>query len=254
MLALTPPGTDLEIVDVHGVARTVKMPAQPTRELVCLDVFGRPYDAPPSVTIRPDGIRVLRLASFGGEAESKGAQDSADRLLAAVAELNQAERVIWDLRGNIGGLYDLAAGIAATLPGTRPDVVLRCENDLVAEKAPQALSSTLIGNARRAAVLVDGGSYSAASLFARLAKRTSSAIIVGTEDAGAYSNRQKTFVMPGFDVFYDRALCRDAITGEVAEGRPLPVDLRVELDPVDVANGRDTVLEAAARALLATPP
>jgi hypothetical protein len=96
------------------------MPDQPTRDLVCVDVFGRSYDAPPSVAIHPDGIRVLRLASFGREAESKGAEDSASRLLAAVAELNVAERVIGDLRGNIGGLHDLATGAAATCPGRGP--------------------------------------------------------------------------------------------------------------------------------------
>jgi C-terminal processing protease CtpA/Prc len=106
------------------------------------------------------------------------------------------------------------------------------------------------------AVLVDGKTVSAADYFAYAAAEFTDALIVGPEGtAGAFGFGGQPFSTVSGPVIPLQhrvdPLRVETPEGEFLERRSVMPDMVVPYDPSDVAQGVDTVLEAAAAALLA---
>jgi C-terminal processing protease CtpA/Prc len=239
-LSLVPVGAEFEFTSPDGTRRVTTKPlANDAFGTVCNDPFGRATEEAPSVTTRADGISVLRLPHFSAP------QDKVGEL---ATKANQARYVIWDLRGNIGGAAGADQSAAGFLPGAGDGAVLTSK--MLGDAAPLVQPREALGNVQRAAVLVDGRTYSAGARFVRFAKVGKGALLVGSEDSAAYSFVPVEVDMGTFRVTVDIDLTFDARTRQVAEGEPPAVDVPIEYEPEDLVVGRDTVLEAAARALL----
>ena len=90
--------------------------------------------------LRDDGVAVIRLRRFSlfeGEegyidvqtqAEAQQyLQNMSDQLHAVFAEVEpEAEAIVWDVRGNIGGFSAVGFEIVAGMPGATPTPLARC--------------------------------------------------------------------------------------------------------------------------------
>lgn len=167
------------------------------------------------------------------------------------------------MRSNFGGATPEALAIAAGMPGAREMEIAACTTRIAGTSPPRYAPTgpdyeLTPGSAfdfdGPAAVLVDGRSFSAEDYFARAAKIGTDAVIVGTPTSGAYGGSGATFAIEAdtpLMASYDPTRCNDS-DGEPLETRGVQPDVPVEYDPEDLAEGRDTVLEAAAAELRAS--
>jgi C-terminal processing protease CtpA/Prc len=248
--SVVPAGTPIEIETALGGRRTLVLPA--------LAVYEPPADSsdgdepPPEVTVRADGVAVVRVPSFG---------IGRSVLAAAIDQASKAQAVIIDVRDNGGGYPSIAQELAAALPGAIEAPLLVCGPPEAPDRRygpasldPTGRSTPLTKLRTPTAVLVNASSYSAASLFVRLAALGSGAKVVGVADAGAYSNGERRLELAGpprLVVTFDDTRCYDD-TGVPAEGAPPAPFLAVDVVPADVARGFDTQLEAAVKVVLGT--
>ena len=176
--------------------------------------------------------------------------------------------IIWDIRGNSGGSVEVAAGIVAGMPGvesrslgglyfpseyTNP----RAFGDSPAMSFPMTVvpGSSIDHSDHPTAVLIDGLAVSAADYFAYAAKNYADVLVVGPQG----SNGQYGFGGFGYQVvsgpvlnLYHRIDPVAAILpdGTFLERTSVEPDLTIQYRQRDLARGRDSVLEGAARALL----
>jgi hypothetical protein len=230
-------GTELEIVSPDGARRVVVAPDLSSAPPVAA---AAPSDLP-TVGVRADGVTVLTITSF--KIDDQPFYDGC-------AKTTGARALVIDVRGNPGGNIDLATGLAGALPGAHPiDVIRFVERDsstfgvLGPRRDPKIVLPDV-----PTAILVDGLSYSSASVLVRFA-RPANVKIVGLPDAAAYTNYPREVTLPGppeLRVTLDQGLSFDVASGEAIEGAAPAVDTRVEMNAADVAEGIDTQLEAAA--------
>lgn len=257
----------LEIERPDGTKRTVTIPEGPLEGpgLSCIDPLGRAR-VPAEATLLPSGVGVIRLPSFV-DPEQPFPTNATDieayaetfrvKIDAAFAKVKSAKAIVWDVRGNTGGMTVIGLGILGGMPGLKPGPLSSC----VARKAgsdPPAFDTqryaeyAISADARYAytgkvAILIDGFGYSATDYFAYGAKMGTGALLVGSETAGGFgaTSDTKSFAgPPKFSVSVDLNLCSDA-TNKPLEGRSVAPDVVVDYDPKDLAAGKDTVLERA---------
>lgn len=267
VLGVMPEGTKLTIRSLDGSTREVSLPARSASSLLgCSD----PYQGATSPLIqarrRPDGFAVIHIAAFFvlsnpnmpyNEQYQKLYKDLLDTFRAH----QDAKGIIWDLRGNRGGMTQLGLHIVGGMPGAKATVIARCKQRVF-------LSSTVRFNPQsefyyrlqpggdfaykgKVAVLIDGMAGSAADYFARAVKIGTSALLVGAPPVGAYGGVGASFPIgetKDLVAFPDPWRCDD--------GQDVPLEtkatqphLLIEPTPTDLAKGVDTVLEAAIKEL-----
>lgn len=191
---------------------------------------------------RDDGVLVLRFSAFDAA--------SRDWMLARLAEARDdpPRAVIVDLRGNSGGRVDATAAILGAFFDRR---VRFAHYNL--GPAPRIARRTRTARAPwtgPAAVLQSDLSGSASEVFAAAFQEHGRGPVAGQVSAGAVVG-SVAYQLP------DGGLLRVGISefrtgsGAVLEKRGVTPDLPVTPTYDDLANGRDVVLEAAMRALLA---
>jgi C-terminal processing protease CtpA/Prc len=102
--------------------------------------------------------------------------------------------------------------------------------------------------AGKVALVVDGLAYSAADYFPLAVRRATATPLVGSASAGAYGGAGATPSLGGVPEMLanvDPNNCKDASTNASLEGTAVAPDLAVEYEPTDLAQGVDTILEAA---------
>jgi hypothetical protein len=271
------PGEQIEIESPNGTKRKVSVPNAPlTGEvgLSCVDPFGRDTRVAVESELRPDGVGVIRLPSFmdpeqtlsenptEAEVEEYIARFEA-KILAAFDKVKSAPAIVWDLRGNGGGITPIAMNIASGFLGARGEPISYCEARISKSDPPRFDSfpyaeRTLTPGgpftyAGQVAVLIDGLDYSAADYFALAVKTRTDALLVGAPTSGAYggSGPSKMFdAVPPFLVGLDPNRCSSHDDGLPLEGKSVIPDVAVEYDPRDLAAGKDSVLERAVQQLL----
>jgi hypothetical protein len=277
-------GTTLTVVGPDGQERTVDVPAReadvPSGQDFCLDPFGGYDFVEAALTVRADGVAVIRNSTLvpewpwdTDEIYYQKVQEMLDRIAAVVAQVPDGAPIVWDIRGNSGGAAEVALGIVAGMPGAQTVEVSRGylripDSDPPAWRdEPSALQSftmttgdDLAINHRDhpVAVLVDAKTTSAADYLAYAASEFSDALLVGPEGtAGSFGYGGAAYRViegPLFDLSHRVDPLRvETPDGAFLERTSVVPDLVVPYDPVDVGNGVDTVLEAAAAALLAEP-
>jgi C-terminal processing protease CtpA/Prc len=257
-------GTTLRVTS-EGAQRSIEVPSPKGLTLDCNDPFGRSgYEV--KATLRDDGIGVIHLRSFypsdmpqnPTQVEFEQKRDALRaRILAAFESVKGARGIVWDLRGNGGGITSIGLDIAAGMPGARAGVATECYlrrrgSDAYDgpsnyyELAPGGPFAVPAGT--KVAVIIDGSDYSAADYFPYFVRHATDVKLVGEATAGAFGGARASVRVPDATLPADLALdpisCR-ATTGERLEGHGVEPHFVVQLDPAALAAGRDNQLEKA---------
>ena len=268
-----PSGAVLTVRASDGSAREVTVPSEPTPFLIdCTDPFGRERLLVADATTRPDGVAVIRLPSFIPFDEEIPEEPTEDELeefisgyladvLAVFDTVRDAPAIVWDVRGNGGGLVPVALAIVSGFPSARPTTVLYCRRRIPDSSPPvfedrrfeyRVVPGGPFAYDGEVAVLTDGLTYSAGDYFALATLRATDALVVGAPSAAAWGGGEGTIVVrgpPAVSVTFDPIACFDVATDAPLEGDPPEPILVVDYEPSDLAAGRDTVLERAVAAL-----
>lgn len=166
---------DLEVADATGATREVR--------LVRVDLPASPVVTD---TIAP-GIVRIRIATFS---TGVGAQVEAAQKAALASG---ARAIVLDLRGNPGGLLDEAVQVASVFLDGGPVVSLE------GRSVPRAVLDASVGGDTRTplAVLVDGGTASAAEVVAGALADRNRGVLVGSKTFGKGSVQQTTTLSDG---------------------------------------------------------
>jgi carboxyl-terminal processing protease len=180
-----------------------------------------------------DGLGYIRFNAF--------MMPVMEKVRAAVREFHDAPGIIFDLRGNLGGVAGLAPGIAGLMETrqTSLGVVRTRSAQIKLTVFPQALPYT-----GAVAVLIDGGSGSTSEVFAAGLQELGRAVVVGERSAGG--------VLPSeFAKLPTGALFQYAFgdyktpSGTLIEGRGVAPDVEVKHTRAAFLVGRDAPLDAA---------
>lgn len=268
-----PSGMTLTVASRAAGRRTVVVPdesdAQPTD---CTDIFGRNRAIYAEASVRSDGAAVIRLPSFWPhdarlppnptEADFEAIQAAYQAELQRIFEsVKSAPAIIWDARGNTGGLTRVALAIVSGFPTARATRLSYCQSRVFGS-TPPTFEGPRFGEyavtpggpfaySGKVAVVTDGLAYSAGDYFPFAAMKGSSAIVVGSATSGAFGGGSAQIEIAGPPALLasaDPAACFDDATGAPLEGAPPSPTIDVDVD-VDVADGKDTVIERAAKEL-----
>jgi carboxyl-terminal processing protease len=172
-----------------------------------------------------------------------------EKVRAALREFKDAPGIIFDLRGNLGGIGDLAAGIVGMVE-TR-------ETSLGASRRRSGQVKLAVFPQKRpytgpVVILIDGGSGSTTEIFAAGLQELRRAVIVGERSAGAVLPSDMIKLPTGAIFQYVFADFRTT-SGTLIEGRGVAPDVEVKHTRASLLAGRDAQLEAAIAELQKSP-
>lgn len=160
----------------------------------------------------------------------------------AMKEYGDAEGLILDLRGNLGGIGAMAMGIGGWLV-TKPDqklgTMITRAGSLHFSLNPRPEPFT-----RPVAVLVDGLSMSTSEILAGGLKDLARAKVFGTRTPGA-ALPSRVDILPNGDGFQYAFANYIAVGGKPLEGLGVAPDVEVPLTRAALLSGRDPVVDAA---------
>jgi carboxyl-terminal processing protease len=168
-----------------------------------------------------------------------------ERIKQAVRSMNDASGIIFDLRGNPGGLGGMATSIASWLcsqPGSLGTMKMRA-GEIKFFVAAQNL------NPKPVVVLMDGSSASTSEIFAGGMQELGRAVVVGERSMGAAlpSTFQK---LPTGALFQFAIADFKTPKGVLIEGRGVIPDIEVKWQRNSLLNGHDIQLESAVEQIL----
>ncbi len=273
-------GDTITVIDPDGESREVEVPARLDDDPVgwCLNPIEGGFSTfEAQMTMRPDGIAVIRVPHFGpsetpfpspltAESYYQWVSDYVDRLAELMGTIPDDAPIIWDARSNSGGAAEVPLAIVAGMPGANrvqiSEGYQRIEDTFPFEYSDEPLPTfsfevpddNRLNHDAPTAVLVDYSTTSAADFFAWGAKEYSDAIVVGSPGTANYGFGGLGPVVVEGSVA-ELAYRNDPLQSRMMDGTPLEgieviPDIVVEYDPADLAGDVDTVLEAAADALL----
>jgi carboxyl-terminal processing protease len=164
-----------------------------------------------------------------------------EKLKKAIADFHDADGLIFDLRGNPGGVGGIASAIAGRIcdkPGSLGTMKLR-SGEMKFAIFPQANPYT-----GPVVVLIDGLSASTSEIFSAGLQELKRAVVIGETSAGAAlpSIFQK---LPTGAIFQFAIADFKTPKGVLIEGRGVVPDIEVKWDRKQLLSGRDAQLEAA---------
>jgi hypothetical protein len=263
-----PEKTILTVIGIHGQRRMMMVPAPSSDVVDCVDPLGRDTAFNAQASTHWDGTAIIRLPRLYPIDDASHPQTDAEyeafsaRFQASVKaefdKVKDAPRIVWDARGNGGGITRVALAIVSGMPSARPTAIARC-NRRIPGSNPPAFEPELSADysitpggdfayAGRTAVLIDALDYSAADYFAYATSRATDVPLVGEGTAGAFGGAGAPFTVegpPAMSANYNEHRCLDARDGSALEGRGTAPTVSVGYAPEDVARGVDSVLEAA---------
>jgi carboxyl-terminal processing protease len=164
-----------------------------------------------------------------------------EKVKAAIRQFSDASALIFDLRGNPGGVGAMASGIAGllTTQASTLGAMKTRTNELKFAVFPQANPFT-----GPVAILIDGSSGSTSEIFSAGMQELGRAVVVGETSAGAClpSFFQK---LPTGAIFQFAIADFKTPKGALIEGRGVTPDVEVKWSRASLLAGRDAQLEAA---------
>jgi carboxyl-terminal processing protease len=164
-----------------------------------------------------------------------------DRILAAVDEMYEADGIIFDLRGNPGGDFQVRRALVEKLV---PEPVLFWSYRGRDGTRRVSVDPDVRPYRGRVAVVVDRTSASSSEEFSGGLQAIGRATVVGERTPGLVLTARVVQLENGATLVYPFAETRVA-DGTVLEGRGVLPDIPVVLDAVSLSEGRDLQLEAA---------
>ncbi len=230
------PGTAVKVVYLDGQDR--KSAATITREKLKGELSPKFGNFPPQYTEfeakrLPGDVGYIRFNVF--------VLPVMEKVKAAVRQFSGAGGLIFDLRGNPGGVGAMASGIAGLLTtqaATLGTMKMRT-NELKFVVFPQ--SNPFTGPV---AILIDGGSGSTSEIFSGGMQEMGRAVVIGERSAGAclpsYFQKLPTGALFQFAIADFRTP-----KGVLIEGRGVIPDIEVKWNRASLLAGRDAQLDAA---------
>ena len=163
----------------------------------------------------------------------------------AIRSMKDAKGIIFDLRGNPGGIGGMAPGIAGFLSDKQMSLgtMKSRDNELKFIAYPQTMPYS-----GKIVVLTDGGSASTSEVFAAGMQENERATIVGERSAGQ-------ILLSVFDTLPTGAIFQYAVSDYkspksiLIEGRGVIPDVEVKTTRQTLLEGRDAQLEAAVKSI-----
>jgi carboxyl-terminal processing protease len=221
------------------VGTKVKVEVDRTGQQLAFDIT-RAEISVPSVTWRmlsqAPSVGYIKLNIF--------AQTSKDELIKAIDDLKQqgAQKLIFDLRDNGGGLLDAAIDIAGQFVDGKvvSEKQRNDQHDFMAEANGAARDLPLV-------VLVNGGTASASEIVAGAIQDKERGVLVGMKTYGKGSVQN---VIPLSDGSSLHVTVAEWLTpnGRQITGKGLQPEVVIDLSADDAANGRDPQLDRAVTA------
>lgn len=267
-----PVGTKLKIKNAAGAIREITVPTESDAKVTdCTDPFVRSRAIYAEAKVRPDGVAVIRLPSFFPfDKAFPSTQSETDKLVAeyqaeivkVFESVKSAPGIIWDARGNSGGISKVGLAIVSGFPSAKAKNISYCRLRTPGTSPPAYDFSKYAEYAvtpggpfaytGKVAVVTDGIAYSAGDYFPLAALEGSDAPVVGSASAGAYGATSGSIDVAGLPKLvanFDANGCFDAATNTNLEASPPAPTVPVEYEQADLAAGRDTIVEAAVKAL-----
>jgi len=222
-------GHDVRDAEMDAVAAELRGPAGSTVVVSLIDGAGSARDArltrvdlpasPVTMDLLAPGVARIRIATFSA---GVGAQVAAARSALRAAG---AQAIVVDVRGNPGGLLDEAVSAASVFldGGTVVTFEGRSVPKTVLKANPGGDTSTPV------AVLVDGGTASAAEVFAGALSDRSRAVLIGSTTFGKGSVEQTTTLSDG-SVLALTVATYQTPGGRSVEGVGLTPDVVIDVD------------------------
>jgi carboxyl-terminal processing protease len=165
-----------------------------------------------------------------------------DRILAAIDEMYEADGLIFDLRGNPGGDFQVRRTLVEKLLQEQVLFWSYQSREGVRNIYATPDDRPYLGSV---AVLVDRTSASSSEEFSGGLQAIGRAAVVGERTPGMVLVADVVQLENGATLVYPSAETRVS-DGTVLEGRGVIPDIPVQLDAASLADGRDLQLEAAA--------
>lgn len=194
-----------------------------------------------TTTMRPDGLFVIRVSSFGDDTETLFNQ--------AVNTVLQKKPkgIILDLRDNPGGYLDTAVAMASEWVKAGP-VVAEQFGDNRRNEYPSSGLARLAGYPT--VVLVNGGSASASEILAGALRDYKLATVVGQQTFGKGSVQTLQDLSDGAELKVTIAKWLTP-AGDYINGKGITPNIIVPLTQSDLDNNRDPQMSKAVQLLLA---
>ncbi|HYP51642.1 MAG TPA: S41 family peptidase, partial [Pyrinomonadaceae bacterium] len=163
------------------------------------------------------------------------------KIRAAISEMKDAPGIVFDVRGNVGGLGALAAGITGNLVTEQTSLgslkFRAAEQRFIAYPQADSYKGKVV-------VLTDGGSASTSEVFAAGLQETGRARVVGETTMGA-------ILVSLFERLPTGAIFQYAVSDYkspkkiLIEGRGVKPDVEAKLTRKSLLTGRDSQIDAA---------
>ncbi len=168
-----------------------------------------------------------------------------EKVRAALREFKDSPGIIFDLRGNGGGIGGLAPGIVGLIETRQTTIgtsrMRTGQMKLAVFPQAQAYTGAVV-------VLIDGGSGSTTEIFAAGLQELRRAVIVGERSAGAVLPSDMVKLPTGALFQFAFADFRTP-SGALIEGRGVAPDIEAKHTRASLLAGRDEMLEAAIEVL-----
>lgn len=178
-----------------------------------------------SVIAEEDAITLIKISAFDS------AQDSILEMYAALATVEDARGVIFDLRGNMGGDAKLARLMLGCLLEDATDLytieIPRGEHKRLSRYLSEADARCAPVSDKPVAVLVDHNTASTAELFPFILQNRGRAAIIGEPTLGGAHAAEYFQLAHGFGMIMPIGYVRDNLTGADWEGDGVTPDIIV---------------------------
>ncbi len=193
--------------------------------------------------LRDDGIYVISLYNFGGTAMREMRSAMRDFIK------SDSDKLIIDLRGNPGGYLEAAVDIASWFLPLGETVVTEDYGPNKEKNVHHSKGYDVVDDNVKIAILVNGGSASAAEILAGALREQIGAVLIGTKTFGKGSVQELIDVTDNtsIKITIARWLTPNGIS---ISGNGLTPDLEIKITPDDIKNDKDPQLDSAVKYLL----
>jgi carboxyl-terminal processing protease len=228
-----PKGTSVSLTLVRGTGKPFKVAI--VRDTIVLPTI--------DTKLRPDGVFVISLYNFDANAP----QLFRDAIRAFAH--SGSDKMLIDLRGNPGGYLEAAVDMASWFLPAGDTVVTQAYQDSSRDIVDRSYGYDVFSNKLKLAILMDGGSASAAEIFAGALSQNGKATLIGAKSFGKGSVQQLFPVTSNTSIKITVARWLTP-NGTSISHQGIEPDIKVDTTDKDRAAGKDPQLDRAVQYLL----